>query len=339
MAAITIKELQALLAKVEAAPRAYFGATPAKVLRELHRQAHPDRFSDDAKPEAARIFARFTQLAAAAEKPVTVVTTPTAAYTLEKLLGIGDICDVHLATTATGAQCVVKVPRFSKVEKLLIHENFVLKELRDTAEATTYGRYLPKPIETAKTSGTPPLQVNVFEHTPGGFTLEQVRAKYPDGLDGRHIAWVFKRLLTVVGFAHRQQWTHNAVLPPHVLLYPESHGLQLVDWKTAGKGAPLRLISTPYRNWYPPEVLNKQSTGPATDIYMAGKCAIYLAGGDPSTQQIPASVPTPMAALLRAATLSPMSMRPTDAWELMDDFSKMLLGLYGPPKFVPLSMV
>ena len=41
------------------------------------------------------------------------------------------------------------------------------------------------------------------------------------------MAWVWRRLLTIVGFAHANHVVHGAVLPPHVVIEPKEHKLLL----------------------------------------------------------------------------------------------------------------
>ena len=50
------------------------------------------------------------------------------------------------------------------------------------------------------------------------------------GVDPRDAAWMWRRLLVALGFAHRAGVLHGAVLPEHVLIHPGEHGLVLVDW-------------------------------------------------------------------------------------------------------------
>ena len=48
----------------------------------------------------------------------------------------------------------------------------------------------------------------------GGFrSLDEVRCAYPDGVDARDAAWMWRRLLVAIGPAHRAGVVHGAVLP------------------------------------------------------------------------------------------------------------------------------
>jgi hypothetical protein len=262
---------------------------------------------------------------------------------LHRILGVGDVADVHLASAAGhNGHYAMKISRVDGAAPMLANEWRVLSTLlaRAAAADSHYGRYFPAPAEWfPATQGQIHKRVNVFAYRPGFYTLEQVRQRYPSGLDGRHLAWIFKRLLTAIGFTHRCGWVHGAVLPPHALLQADEHGLQLVGWGHAvHAGARIRTISTRYRDWYPTEVLRKKKAGPATDVFLAAKCLVYLGGGDPRTDQMPGFMPQQMQWFLKRCLFPNPAGRPGDAWALLDEFDRLLLGLYGPPAFYHLTM-
>src|SRR5262249_15608964 len=154
--------------------------------------------------------------------------------------------------------------------------------------------YLPTLEESVAVGGWLGRRINVLRYDTGFHTLEQVHAQHP-ALDGVHIAWIFNRLLTVLGFCHRQKIIHGAVLPCHVLIDAPSHGLRLVGWgQSVAPGRPIVAVPARYWDWYPPEVHKKQPVGPATDLFLAARCIVYLAGGDPVTNWMPETVPLPL---------------------------------------------
>jgi hypothetical protein len=97
-------------------------------------------------------------------------------------------------------------------------------------------------------------------------------------------------------------------------------------------------LSPAYREWYPPEVQKQQAALPGTDLFLAARCLIYLAGGDPVRDRMPDAVPAPLRRFVRACLLEGVHMRPGDAWKLQDELDELLHGLYGPPKFLDLDM-
>ncbi len=264
-------------------------------------------------------------------------------YTVHSLLAVGDVADVHLASTTGDAgpaesRYFLKIARAPEGNLLLDNERRTLKHLGPAAGKTVFRWYLPRLVESFQTPGPVPKRVNVYPADPGFYTLEQVHEQHP-ALDGRHLAWIFKRLLSVLGFSHGQGIVHGAVLPCHVLIHAADHGLRLVGWgQSVESGRRITVLAPRYRDWYPLEVLNKQPATPETDLFLAARCLIYLAGGDPVRDRMPDSVPAPMQRFLATCLLEGPRMRPGDAWKLMDEFDELLRQLYGPPKFQPLTM-
>lgn len=182
--------------------------------------------------------------------------------------------------------------------------------------------------------------VNVFSNETGFYNLDEVHKQHPT-LDGKHIVWIFKRLLAAIGLAHQAGIIHAAVLPEHVMIYPgmanqkddKAHALMLVGWGHSVKnGEIVKTISTKYRDWYPPEVLEKKQVGPGTDIYLAAKCMLHLAGDDGK------HLPSSMTRFLKSLVLAGLKMRPDDAWDLFDEFALVAKNIYGTPKFHTLAM-
>jgi hypothetical protein len=265
-------------------------------------------------------------------------------YTPLRPLASGDAADIHLATAAgesgTGAETLhlLKVARAPEGNARLDVERKALTTLLAAAGPTTYRNYLPALADSFSTAGRPPQRINVFRWEPGFHTLEQVHEQHP-ALDGRHLAWIFNRLLTVLGFCHRRNIIHGAVLPCHALIDAAGHGLRLVGWgRSVAVGERIGTVPGRYRDWYPAEVQHRRPASPATDLFLAARCLVYLAGGDPVTNRMPEAVPLPMRRFLATCLLHSASMRPDDAWALMEDFDALLYALYGPPRFHELTL-
>ncbi len=69
------------------------------------------------------------------------------------------------------------------------------------------------------------------------FTLEDVRREYGRGVDARALVWMWKRLLELLGWVHDGGFSHGALDPTHVLVHPRDHGVHVVGWSRAGRGA------------------------------------------------------------------------------------------------------
>jgi hypothetical protein len=277
------------------------------------------------------------------DSPVSVCS-PSRVYALQHLVAVGDVADIHLATvesesaTSTESTYILKMSRLGGGHTLLDNEHCTLGTLLNAAGESSYRKYLPKLVESFPARDGIRKRINVFVHEHGFYTLEQIHEQHP-APDARHLAWIFKRLLTILGFCHRHDTIHGAVLPCHVMVHVAGHGLQLVGWgHSAGRGRPIKTVATRYRCWYPAEVFKKQPASPGTDLFLAARCMTYLAGGDPMNNRMPAAVPTAMQRFIQTCLLDAARMRPDDAWALHDEFDDLLSRLYGPPKFHPLIM-
>jgi hypothetical protein len=115
--------------------------------------------------------------------------------------------------------------------------------------------------------------------------------------------------------------------------------LRLVGWgRSVASGQRIRTVPARYEDWYPAEVQHRRPASPATDLFLAARCLVYLAGGDPVTDRMPEAVPPPMQRFLKTCLLESASMRPDDAWALLEDFDGLLHALYGPPTFHELTL-
>jgi serine/threonine protein kinase len=320
---MTLNEIETLLTK---SPKAIFGADIDAEERRLLAACHPDLHGGDVI--AAELFKRVKSLASQLRKPPVIIKGKRHTYSLGQLLWTGDVSDIFTAE-ADGAEYLLKVSRVPGADGLLNNESDALSKIHKAATDTKYRLYVPLLVETIQVRDKFPKRINVFHRESGVYSLPDVIAKH-GRLDGRHLGWIFKRLLTILGFAHQQGIVHGAVLPPHIVLNPDNHGLCLVGWGQSVKsGSPLSVALKSHRDWYPPEVAAKKPATAATDIYMAAKCALHLTGG---------SMPSHFQGFLNACLLDGQSMRPDDAWSLYDEFDDLLRRVYGPPKFHVLSM-
>jgi hypothetical protein len=263
------------------------------------------------------------------------IASAARAYDVMLELGTGDACDVWLATSGRD-KFVLKTARTPEIGELLANEFELLRQLQDSRYAASYRRYMPQPVESFLWRGS---RVNAFAYRDGLYSAEEIRLSHPHGVDGRHLAWMFNRTLEVLGHVHRLGWVHGAVLPPHLLFDVANHGLVLVDWIHARPlGQPLIIVPERFKPWYPPECHRREPASEATDLCLAARSLIYLAGGDPLAGVLPPHVPTAMAEFFGRCLHDLPHGRPQDAWRLRDEFVELLARLFGPPQFHVLAM-
>lgn len=198
------------------------------------------------------------------------------------------------------------------------------------------------------------------------FTVEDVLKAHPKGIDYRDMAWMFKRTLVGLWWAHKSGFLHGAVLPSHILLNGQNHGAKIVDWcysiptrdmalldpprrsRPVGEADPtdqlfanmtrIHALVTEYADYYPPEVPERRDASEATDIYMAVKCMVALVGGDVKTNEMPDSVPQEIQNLFKICMNPQRTMRPSKADDVHEAFDNLLKSIVGKPAFRPFSL-
>jgi hypothetical protein len=264
-----------------------------------------------------------------------------------ELIAHGEISDVHAAQRARwpSERALVKVLRDERDRALFDHEWEVLERLHgETAEgAAGMLARLPEPIaHGVVTDGMyVGAQVTVLRWASGfRHTVEDFRRAYPAGIDPQPSIWVWRRLLEVLAFLHKQGYAHGAVLPPHLLVEDGEHGLRLVGLSMTDRmGARLRGVVERWADFYPQSEGGPRTVGAAADVAMSARCLIALLGGDPATGKLPDAVPGPLASLLRdtAAADAPSGAAP-GAWSLREQLGALAREVFGPSRFCPLVM-
>lgn len=339
------------------------------MFREYVAIVHPDKYATDAVAlrvaEAAFVrLAELNQIATAkidagsygdravvppppkrAQEAI-VVEVRKRRFTVGDLLCQGDICDLYHCIVSNGKADmpgIFKIAQHASDNDLVENEGKVLAQLypSGTKEEKFY-RYLLQPIDSFILRGkSSNRRVNVLPTIIDYHSFAEVHVAYPKGVDFRDMVWMFKRTLSVLGFIHNKGFIHGAVLPTHIMVHPVHHGAKLIDWSYAIPRTivtHIKAISAEYRPFYPREVFEKSLALPATDIYMAAKCAVQLLGGNIETNVVPDSVPKPIQAFLNGCLLPAVTRRPDDAWKLHDEFEELLRNLVGKPKYRPFFM-
>lgn len=281
------------------------------------------------------------------EKPV-VIKTSHGTYSIEALRRHGDLSNIYAGTNIdTYGDVAVKIVNDARNNDLLENEAKILKDLfPPDREEKDRRRYLPRYWGSLKIiEGGVHRQANVLGWLTNFYTLKEVREAFPK-LQMEHGVWMFNRILEGLDFVHKKGYVHGALTPEHVVVYssgqekdPYNHGAKLIDWSYAVKlGHTVKAISPAWESLYPPEILQKKPATPATDIYMAAKCIIYVLGGDIRNDSLPSHIPAYLARFLKGCVLKNQKLRPEDAWELHEEFTAHMRVNYGPKKYVRFDM-
>lgn len=315
-------------------PSDLFGDKDAGAAKPIHRrllkQVHPDLFEPQHRARAEQAVANLNTLWDQLTKPKSadiVITTKRYSHTLGELHARGDICNVYLATS-DGAKTVVKLPRSPKNSDLVVNEAKVLKKIN--AEVSSELRaFYPELLDVFKqrdeSTKIERRGVVMTLHKTGFVTLTDVRKKFPQGIDPRDMAWMFRRLLIALGGLHDIGVVHGAVVPDHMLMELSAHGFVLVDYSYAStEGSIIPAFAKGWEKAYPDEVGVKLTPTPATDLYMAAKVLEYGMGEQ---------APRQLRAFVKGCTVGTQANRPGNAWELLAEFTELIERLYGPRRF------
>ncbi|SBT53706.1 BUD32 family EKC/KEOPS complex subunit [Micromonospora narathiwatensis] len=293
---------------------------PARRYRKLVAALHPDRLG--AADPAVR--------AAATDALIEVTTRWRGGggimlgdYPLRRLAYAGDLADLY----DVGADRLLKLPRDPADNDLMAREARALRVIAERGDPR-HLPYVPRLVDSLRirdaTTGADRL-ANVLAAAPGLHSLAEVRRAYPDGLDPRDAAWMWRRLLVALGLAHRAGVVHGAVLPRHVLIEPDAHGLVLVDWCfSVVDGGAVPALVPGHEDWYPPEVTGRRACGPGTDLALAARCLTWLMAD---------RAPHDLRAFAAGCARPALQARPDDAWRLLGELDEVLERLYGPRTF------
>ncbi len=333
------------------------------IFHQITKVIHPDRFPLPADKEVAhRAMTRLNSLWAEARvlirsgryadrlpssAPLRVVSRKYS-YEVGPQIGNDEVCQRYVCQfdrNGAAQAATFKIARTAADNDLVQAEARTLRHLRADKSLRRLLPFVPECFDSFlyDAGRADPRQVNVVERVPSVFSLEEIHTHYPRGIDPKHAAWMWRKLLIALGLAQARGVVHGAVLPPCVLIEPAQHGLILDNWLYAllnpiESGAHLTAIVSAYEDWYPAEVFTKQPVTPGLDIFMGARCLVYLLGGDPLTGELPNAVPKAMASFFRGCLLPAPQHRPRQAWDLLTEFTELIERLWGPRTFQPFAM-
>ena len=316
-------ELIATHLKEAQIPEDVFGGAADSIKQSYHalaKKVHPDLFVEDAdKILAHSAFAQLLEWFRQAEEKAlfgiygrraqqVMLETRQHTYCIDDAPTPDGIFNVYPCRFDEGGRlnlATLKLVRDPHQNGLAQNELAALCALANAPEADKFSAYFPNLVESfLYQDAGGEHQTSVFERTPGWYSLKDVRRVYPCGVDAKDMAWMFRRLLTALGFAHRSGVFHGAVTPQNVWILPEDHGLMLTGWECS--------VSHP--------------ADPGADILAAVQSMLFVSGGDAQL------LPKPIQLFFRGSSL-PGKRAPQDAWALMKEFDELIARLWGRRTF------
>lgn len=279
-----------------------------------------------------------------------MVATPTRVYSVTDLLWRDDLCNVyrcHYKADDKDWQGMFRLARGSEDNDLVQNEAKTLYHLQTTKDYDDFRPFLPLAMESFLYKDS---TLNAARHVnilgldkrvgaPNEFySLEEINRHYPNGLDPRDMAWIWRRLLYILGFVHGAKVVHGSITPAHVMIEPKEHKLLLTGWgfsvrEPAKTQTRLTAISQTYEKWYPPEVFDKQIPTASLDLFMAARCMMYFIGADPLDEPQHRNLESQLAGYFARCVRPKPASRPQDAWKLLAEFDTLIEKLWGPRTF------
>ncbi|HEX5426592.1 MAG TPA: hypothetical protein VFW94_23795 [Candidatus Acidoferrales bacterium] len=336
-------ELEIMEQRLDAAccPEDVFGIAgdTAAVFRTLARACHPDLHKGSVAAE--RVFKKLNALKDEADRrhqsgawgkrePLAhCATMEIGEYTVKQTPFRGAMSDLY---RVDGKPLLVKVARNHDDNDLLRAESTALKLLEAIDGPVRDG--VPKLVQTMQLDGMRKRQANVILAFDGFYTAEQVREKTV--VEARTAVWMFKRILSLLTWIHHFKLLHGAILPPHVMFYPDNdgrrlvdkrkHSMRLIDWCYAVDLRARTRLSAWEEKWkdhYPPEVVAKKSLSPAADIYMAAQLIRFMCG----------TLPAPLEQVIEKCTFPDPEQRYQKAEEAFEAWTAAAQREFGPPRW------
>jgi hypothetical protein len=212
---------------------------------------------------------------------------------------------------------------------------------RSTANGTPFfTALLPEVVaSTARASAKEPVTVFRYKNRYD-WTLADVLKEYPEGVTPRTAVWMWKRTLTIIAWLRLNELTHAAIVPEHILIHPLNHSVTLLDWSSAVRTGTIATgAQAAHATFHPAEIAGGTPTTAQTDIAMSARSVIAVLGGDPAVGTMPASVPGPIADMLRLyARYDATGRRIADPLALEKEFGRIAEGVFGPPRYEPFRM-
>lgn len=306
-------------------------------VRELSKLLHPDAWSahPPARKAAEQAFAALQLLLAnehtkaRAAGGTFTVTTKKRSYAVDGLAFAGTVANLYHCTYERDGkvkQGLLKLPRSVRDNDLIQAEAQALKKIWATGKKRT--AFFPR-IEDAFKHRDRATRIDrqalVTRRLDGFVSLADVKAAYPDGLDARDLAWIWRRCLAAVSLLSELEIVHGSLVPEHILIHPHEHGVQLCGFTSSvPAGQTIKVLGGGPRWLYAPEVKAKEEATHATDLYTLHKTMQYMLHRD---------APKQFSAFIRGVCFDRPAVRPHDARVLLGEYDELLERLYGPRRF------
>jgi serine/threonine protein kinase len=268
-------------------------------------------------------------------------------WALEKLIAQGEHADVYTTRLARWPTelAILKLLRDHQDIELFENEWNAVQALQksNAPGADMFTLLLPQPILHGDISGGTFAggRASIFRWASGFYyTFDDVIRAYPQGIPPRAAIWIWRRILEVLSFIHASGMVHGAVLPAHLLIQENDHGVRLIGYSFTGRlNEKLRPVSHDYQSFYPRPANSWATLTAQLDLAMSARCIVALLGGNVETASLPRTVPAALAGIVqRIALADPAGAAKEDAWAIREELGEIARQVFGPAQFIPIGM-
>jgi len=261
------------------------------------------------------------------------VTAGTSRYQMDGRMILGDVAAVHRGRCVEGPRAGLEVAAKVALDRadngLILAEIQALRLLHAVEGAQRH--QLPELLDLFQGGERAGLIMPWLAGVDG----VALRERFPGGIEPEHVIWIGRRLLSVVGFAHKLGIVHANIEPAHVIVRPEDHHVTLVDWcwsvvEPARTRQGFRVYNPEFSA---PEVQEKKPPLPAADLYSVGRCLLFFLGGDLASGEMPAHVDDRLQRFVRYLTRPSPLQRAQDAWDMFAELERVRAAIHGPHRF------
>jgi hypothetical protein len=218
---------------------------------------------------------------------------------------------------------VLKLSQAPDAARTLQHEAAILRQLQAAAipGAAYFSQRLPQLVARGAATGNVAYgtEALVVRHPVGYWgSLADVQRHYPHGIDPRHAVWMWRRMLDVLGYVHAAGWTHGRLAPEHLLVHPGDHGILIIGWSRAQRIGAAAMATA------------------ARDLMQTAWSirSLLHGGSDDGAPPVAASVPAPLATLLRRASEDADWCARQGAAGVDQALQAAASAAFGPPRFI-----
>lgn len=295
--------------------------------RRLLRGSHPDMFTEPAhKAKAQKAFVRLTELwnSSVSANPAASphLKTRKHEYIIGDKFHEDDVFNAYSATYDAGYEkCELWIAKNPQDSDIARNAGMNIRKLNKEVPER-YQAFFPKLVESFKYRQDGMDHGVIAQKMPEGFySLSQVRQAYPNGISGRDVAWMFKRMLVAVGNTHDAGLVHGGISNDAFIIHPQFHGLMLRNWQySVETGEALTAIDPSVKDLYPESVYEKKTQDYHLDVRMTALTARNLL-----EEKAPPQLRIFFSGCLVSSVPHPAS--------LLKEFDDLLLRIYGEPKF------